>query len=94
MVTIFFYKRRLFQIRLCIFNFIALVGLVGLMAYFVYQVRDAFELAAQNSPKVVAVATKFSYVDIFPLVAALLTFLALRRIASDEALVRSTDRLR
>ncbi len=92
--TIFLYKRRMIQIRLCIFNFVALIGLVGLLAYFVFQVKIAFENAAQNSPTAIAVASKFSYVDVFPLVAALLTFMALRRIASDEAMVRSMDRLR
>ena len=93
-VAIFLYKRRMVQIRLCIFNFVALIGLVGLMAYFVYQVRDAFGTSAQNTPQATAVVCQYSYVDIFPLVAAILTFLAIRRIASDEALVRSTDRLR
>lgn len=93
-ISIFLYKRRMIQIRLCIFNFIALIGLVGLMAYFVYQVKSGFESAAQNTPQALSVATQLSYVDVFPLVAALFTYLALRRIASDEALVRSMDRLR
>ncbi len=93
-VTIFLYKRRMIQIRLCIFNFIALIGLVGLMAYYVYQVKWAFEAAAPQGVEVMSVVVKYTVVDAFPLVAALLTYLALRRIASDEALVRSMDRLR
>ena len=94
LVCIFLYKRRMVQIRLCIFNFIALVGLVGLMAYYVFQVKSVFEAASLNAVQAVNVAVKFSVVDGFPLVAALLTYLALRRIAADESLVRSTDRLR
>lgn len=64
------------------------------MAYYVYQVKWAFEAAAPQGVEVMSVVVKYTVVDAFPLVAALLTYLALRRIASDEALVRSMDRLR
>ncbi len=93
-VTIFLYKRRMVQIRLSMFNLFALLGLVGLMVYYVYQVKSVFDAAAQLSVQATSVIVQYSLVDAFPLVAALLTYLALRRIASDEALVRSMDRLR
>lgn len=83
LVTIFFYKKRMIQIRLSVFNFILLVGLEGLWGYYMYQVKSALNVPAN-----------FSIIDVFPLVAAFFTFMALRRIARDEAIVRSMDRLR
>jgi len=94
LIAIFIYKRRMIQIRLCIFNLVSLLGLMGLLVFYVFQVQGAFEATAQHGAQLVSVVTKYSVVDVFPLVAALLTLLALRRIAKDEALVRSMDRLR
>ena len=48
-----------------------------------YQVKSALNVPAN-----------FSIIDVFPLVAAFFTFMAIRRIARDEAVVRSMDRLR
>ena len=71
------------QIRLCVVNIVLLVGLEGLMFYYVR--------AAQSA---VGEAISYSIVFIFPLAAAILIYLALRAIGRDEALVRSLDRLR
>ncbi len=78
-----FFKRRMLQIRLSIINIVILVGLQCLMLYFVSVAKH--QLGGLSS---------FSLVFIFPLIAAILTYLAIRRIAKDEALVRSMDRLR
>lgn len=94
LIAIFTYKRRMIQIRLCIFNIVSLLGLMGLLVFYVFQVQGAFEATTLQGKEVVSVVTKYSVVDVFPVVAALLTLLALRRIAKDEALVRSMDRLR
>ncbi len=82
-ITIFLYKRRMLQIRLCILNTVLLLGMQGLLYYYVKAVS-----------KLLPAATNYSLVFIFPLVSAILTFLALRAIAKDEALVRSLERLR
>lgn len=82
-VTIFLYHRRLLQIRLCILTIVMLVGLQGVMYYVVY----AYGENLNSKPS-------YSLVFIFPLIAAILNFLALRAIARDEALIRSLDRLR
>lgn len=82
-LTIFLFKKRLLQIRLSIFTIIILVGLEGLMYY--YTSSTATALSANVSYKLFFV---------FPLVSAILVFLAMRAIARDEALVRSMDRLR
>lgn len=82
-VIIFLFKKRMIQIRLCIINIVLLVGLNGLMLYYV---REAQKLLHANA--------SYSIIFIFPLVSAILVFLALRAIARDEALIRSLDRLR
>lgn len=82
-ITIFLYRRRVLQIRLCVLTIVLLVGLQGVMYYIVY----AFGENLSSKPT-------YSLVFIFPLIAAILNFLALRSIARDEALIRSLDRLR
>lgn len=82
-LTIFLFKKRMIQIRLCIINTVLLLGLQGLLYYYV----NAVSKLLQASPT-------YSIIFIFPLISAILTFLALRAIAKDEALIRSLDRLR
>jgi hypothetical protein len=82
-VTIFLYKRRMLQIRLSVFNIILLVGLQGLAFYYV---KTAENVLQGNS--------SYTLFFVFPIVAAILVFIALRGIARDEALIRSIDRLR
>jgi len=81
--TIFMFKRRMLQIRFCIANIALLLGFQGLMYYFVSVAKH--QLGSQPS---------YSIIFVFPLVSAVLLYLAIRRIAKDEALVRSMDRLR
>lgn len=82
-ITIFLFKKRMLQIRLCVVNIVLLLGLEGLMFYYVRAAQSAIDGTAS-----------FTLIFIFPLVAAILVYLALRAIARDEALVRSLDRLR
>lgn len=81
--TITLYKRRMLQIRLCIINIVLLVGLQGLMYYFVSVSKH--QLGSNPS---------YSVIFVFPIISAILSYMAIRRIAKDEALVRSMDRLR
>lgn len=81
--AIMLFKRRMIQIRICIVNIVLAIGLQGLMYYYVSVSKH--QLGAQSS---------FSIVFIFPIIAAILSYLAIRGIAKDEALVRSMDRLR
>ncbi len=82
LVTIFLYKKRLVQIRLC---FMEIVFLVGMQVYAVIYLYRCYLI----SDKIV-----FSLVDIFPLLGIVLTWVALRKIIKDEALVRSLNRIR
>ncbi len=81
--TIALFKRRMIQIRLSIINIALLLGLQGLMLYFVSVSKH--QLGGHLS---------FSVIFVFPIISAILTYFAIRRIAKDEALVRSMDRLR
>ncbi len=83
LLTIFLFKRRLLQARLCIFNMVLMLGYYIVLAVYIF------------------FACKQLHVDWFinmwaalPLVSIILTVLAMRAIAKDEALVRAADRLR
>lgn len=79
--VIFNYKQRIKQMRVLGFTIILLLGLTGLFFYFAY---SGFKGATASFHLPVA----------FPLVAAILDYLAIRGIGKDEALIRSIDRLR
>jgi len=83
LITIFLYKRRMLQIKLSILNVVLLVGLQGLLFY--YTSVSSHQLGSK---------TNYSILFVLPVVSVILTYLAIRRIAKDEALVRSSDRLR
>jgi len=82
LITIFLYKKRMLQIRLCIFNCLALLGYQGFIIFYVYVLSKLTDI------------TRLSVAMVIPVIAAILIFLALRSIARDEALVRSLERLR
>lgn len=82
-VSLLLFKRRIIQIKLCIINIVLMVGLQGLIYYYI-----------SVSKHQLGSITSFSFIFILPIVSAILTYLAIRRIAKDEALVRSMDRLR
>lgn len=83
LITIFLYKKRILQIRLTIFNMVCLLGVVGLIYYSINsQVKELDAIAA------------YHLVNVFPLVALVLNYLAIRKIGQDEALIRSVDRIR
>lgn len=87
LVTIFLYKNRLLQIRLCAVELVLLVGaqtFMGIYYYLSNRMFSALEFHTQG----------FRIAIIFPLVALILDYLALRAIFKDEMLVRSLDRIR
>lgn len=78
-LSIFLYKHRMLQIRLSIFNIIILVAFQGWILWLFF-----------NKPE----GSAFTINSVFPVVSALLTLMAVRYIARDEAMVRSVSRLR
>jgi hypothetical protein len=80
---IFLYRRRILQIRLCIFNIVLNLGFYALFFfYFHHATRD------------IEAATYFKLPVVFPVVAIIFLYLALRNIGKDEILVRSYNRIR
>lgn len=77
--TFFSYKNRLFQIRLCVLNALILLGWQILIAVLFFK----------REPEMI-----FSVTAVFPIVACVLTFLAMRYISRDEAMIRAASRLR
>ncbi len=79
--VIFRYKKRILQIRILVFTIILLLGLFGVIFYFAYAGFEGVRVA-------------FKIPVVFPVVAIILDYLAIRAIGKDEALVRSLNRIR
>ena len=79
--AIFLYKKRILQIRILVFTMILMLGLTGLFFYFVYSGFDDVQI-------------DFKISVVFPVVAFILDYLAIRAIGKDEALIRSLNRIR
>lgn len=75
------YKKRIRQIRMLVFTIILLLGLFGMFIYFTYAGFEGANIA-------------FKIPVVFPVVAVILDYLAIRAIGKDEALIRSMDRIR
>ncbi len=83
LLTIFFYKRRILQLRICIFNLMLLIGFYALFFFYYYHTKNRLDATGH-----------FNLTVIFPVIALILVFLATRGIRKDEILVRSYDRIR
>jgi len=79
LISIFLYKYRVIQIRISIFNTVILLAFQGWILWMFF-----------NRPE----GSAFSLSSVFPIIAAILSFTAMKYIARDEAIVRSTSRLR
>jgi hypothetical protein len=85
-VIIFLYKKRILQLRMCIFNTLLMIGFCILAAIYVWQFTQ--------SPDLPGVKLNIHFGAAFPMIAMILNYLAIRNIGADEALVRSLERLR
>jgi hypothetical protein len=86
-VNIFLFKNRLLQIRLCAVELMLLVGSAIFMAIYYFLSNRMFSQLEFS-------AHGFHIAIIFPLIALVLDYLALRAIFRDEMLVKSLDRIR
>ena len=82
-LSIFMFRRRAIQMRICVFNIILLVGWYICYGVFAYILGGVFE--AKFRPSIMAA---------IPFASIILLYLAFRGILKDELLVRSLDRLR
>lgn len=84
LITVNIYKRRILQIRLSIFNIVLMLGYYGLF----------FVVKSILNKQVAFDSFSLSWTFVIPFISAVLTYLAIRAIGKDEALVRSLDRIR
>lgn len=82
LVTLFLYKKRRIQLRLCVYAIILSVALSGFFAYHILMMKTEGLLVA------------YQITLTFPLIAAVLIWLAFVYIRKDDVLVRSLNRLR
>ncbi|MBQ5922445.1 MAG: DUF4293 domain-containing protein [Alistipes sp.] len=87
LVNIFLYKNRLLQIRLCAVELVLLVGSAVFMALYYFLSNRMFSQLEFS-------AHGMHIAIIFPIIAIILDYLALRAIFKDEMLVKSLDRIR
>jgi hypothetical protein len=83
-IAIFLFRNRNLQARICRLNILLLIGSLGLMAYYIVLVYK----------RMTGVEYTFQIAVLFPLIGIVLTWLAVRAIVKDEALVRSVDKIR
>lgn len=86
-ITIFLYRRRWAQVRLCITLIIMQLGIMGFMAYYIVSLINKIPSHASG-------AMMYAVVDFFPLLSIVAIILAYRGITADIALLRSADRIR
>ena len=82
-ISIFLFKKRILQIRLCIFNILLMLGMEGLIFFYAFNAKGKLDAIIHFNFPVVLLA--FSVI---------LTYLAFRGIKKDEKLIRSYDRIR
>ena len=92
-VTIFMYKNRIRQIRLCNLNTLILIGYQVIIAIYYFQ-RNNPDKPLGMLHQTMGESPLFTIPCIFPICAAILTFIAMRYIARDEAMVMAASRLR
>jgi len=80
-IAILSYKNRIRQIRVIVFSILLMLGLFGMFFFFTYYTFSGAQIS-------------FKLSMVFPLVAIILDYLAIRSIGKDEALIRSIDRIR
>ena len=85
-IIIFMYKKRILQIRLCVYNTLLMIGFCALAGFYIWQLSQ--------SPELPDLKIHLRFWAAFPFVAIILNYLAIRNIGADETLIRSLNRLR
>mgnify|MGYP006303265229 FL=1 len=83
LINIFLYKKRVLQMRLCIFDILLMAGLLGLEYFYLDHARDLVDATIH-----------YNFPVILPVAGIILLYLAFRGIRKDELLIKSIDRLR
>ena len=83
---IFRYRKRVLQMRLCVYNALLMIGFCVLVGFFLWQFNQSQEFPNMK--------INFRFWACFPFIALILNYLAIRGIGVDEAMIRSSERLR
>ena len=83
-LNIFFYRNRIRQMRMCVFLILLFLGMIAIIFYYITFARNQLD-----DPQIL-----HTWRVVIPPVAAILTYLAFRRIRRDELLVKAFDRIR
>ncbi len=83
LISIFMYKKRLLQLRVCSINTVLLAGLTGLILYTAHSMTNAINGTLS-----------YTLPAFLPLLGIVLTILAIKAIGRDEMLIKSVDRIR
>lgn len=86
LATIYLYKKRAIQLRLCVVEGVLLLGLIGFEFIGIYRLNAMFS----GTPFII----DHSYVVTAPIAALVTTFMAYKGVLRDIILLRSTDRIR
>ncbi len=87
-LSIWLYKKRMLQIRLCVVNMVLMLGYYVILGVCVWKIVSTFQTEFGLQMFGLHIAA------VFPLINIILTWLAMRGVAKDEAKVRAADRLR
>ena len=79
LISLFLYRKRMIQVRFCIYNSLILIGYQAWILNIFFSGQHGIS---------------FSITAVFPIISAILLFIASRYILRDEQLVRATSRLR
>jgi hypothetical protein len=80
-ITIFIYKNRILQMRLCVYTAILMIAVMALTAYYLFYMYSGFKIVPE-------------FIVFLPLIGFILLLMARRAIKRDEELVRAIDRIR
>ena len=83
-ISVFLFKKRILQIRLNIFNVILFLFIYLVMLGYFFLLKDDLNITDYS----------LGISSLFPAINIVLTYLAIRAIGADEAMVKSLDRLR
>lgn len=78
------YKKRTLQMRICMFNIFLMLGLVALIWFYTKFTVDGLE----------GDQTLFLWPIVVPFISAILTYLAMKAIQKDDAIIKSYERIR
>ncbi len=86
-LTIFIFKNRNLQIKLCVANILLQLSFVGLVYWYIKHIEDLFKVVRFS-------LTMKSWALFLPIFSIILLIMAIRAIKKDDNLIKSADRLR